>query len=406
MELDREAIAEFLLLNYILGDRSFVKNKKTSIPIKVPKIEFHDNATTDDVENALRNSIEKITKNKGKIGVFLSGGKDARLLLALANSLKLDVTAITVGDIENRDEEKTALKVTKTLKLPHKLVRLPDVISPNMVSEIGKVIDGTTQFSGIAPIYLIREEVSNDDFDIVLSGNLMTEIMDTCEFRWYDSKNPFEVMKRKHFQGGELLKKEYRTIAEENFISRYKNKSLEEIILDTEFKDRSRAMFAISKLVDFSVVTPVADNEVINATFSLPVENRMNGRLVGDILKNSYPELLRIRPSKTVFPLYFPWWIHYGIHRIKERYYFFKNNERIWAGKPRFYKMGMWDQGFIYKYKIGDYVKKSLESFDFDMINKDFVKQVLRNHFAEKKDGTRYIPRLLTLKEWLDRNYT
>jgi len=405
MELDREAIAEFLLLNYILGDRSFVKGKKTKIPIKIPKLKLYDNASSEDVENALTNSIQKATKNKEKIGVFLSGGKDARLLLALANSLQLDVTAITVGDIDNRDEEKTALKVTKTLKVPHKIVRLPDVISPNIVSEIGKVVDGSTQFSGAAPTYLIKDELS-EDFDLILSGNLMTEIMDTCEFRWYDSKNPLEVMKRKHFQGGELLKKKYQDIAKENFISRYKDKSLEEIILDTEFKDRSRAMIAINKLVDFSVAAPAADSDVINATFSLPVEERINGRLVADILKNSYPDLLRIRPSKTIFPLYFPWWIHYGIHRVRERYYYFKNGSKIWAGKPRFYKMGMWDQGFFYRYKIWDYVKESLETFDFDMIDRDFVKQVLHDHFSEKKDGSRYIPRLLTLKDWLDRNYT
>jgi asparagine synthetase B (glutamine-hydrolysing) len=405
MELDKEAIAEFLLLNYVLGDHSFVKGKKAKIPIKKPKPKLYDNATSEDVETALKNSIQKATKNKDKIGVLLSGGKDARLLLALTNSLKLDPTAITVGDVDNRYEEKTAKKVTKTLKVPHKIVRIPDVISPNIVSELGEVLDGSISFSGSAPVYLIKDELS-DDFDLVLSGNLMTEIMDTCEFRWYDSKNAFEVMKRKHFQGGRLLKEKYRDIAKENFISRYKDKSLEEIILDTEFKNRSRAIIALNKLVDFSVATPAADNEVINATFSLPVEERMNGRLAVDIMKHSYPELRQIKSPKTSYPLYFPWWIHYGMYRVKERYHYYTNGGKIWAGKPRFYKMGMWDQGFVYKYKLGDYVKESLENFDFEMINHDFVKQVLHDHFAEKKDGSFCIPRLLTLKDWLDRNYT
>ena len=404
MELDKEAISEFLLLNYILGDRSFVKGKKTKIPVKTPELKLYENATVDDVENALKNSIEKITKNKGKIGVFLSGGKDARLVLGLAKSLGLDVTGITVGDIDDRDEEKTAKKVARSLNVPHSLVKLPNDISPNIVSEIGEVIDGSTQFSGVVPIYLIRNEIP-DDFDILLSGNLMTEIMDTCEFRWYDSEKPVEIMQRKHFQGGELLKDEYANVAKENFISRYKDKTLEEIIVDTEYKDRTRSLTAVNKLLNFTVATPAADSDLINATFSLPVEKRMNGRLVMSILKNSYPDLLKIRMSKTIFPLYYPWWLHYGIYRFRERYNYFKNGSKLWAGKPRSYKMGMWDQGFIYKYKIGDYVKKSLDSFEFDMINKDFVKQVLRDHFDEKKDGTRYIPRLLTLKDWLDRNY-
>ena len=403
MSLDEGAISEFILLNYVIGDHSFIKGRRTKLRIDVPKLEKYKNTTFSDVEDALKNSIEKVTENKDKVSVLLSGGKDARLLLALASSLNLDVTAITVGDKTNRYEEKAASDVTKKMGVAHKIVRIPDIISPDIISEIGEVTDGTSSFSIIAPIYLIREELS--DFDIVLSGNLMTEIMDTCEYRWYDSKNPVEVMKRKHFHGGKLLKKEYLDIATENFSARYKNKSLEEIILDTEFRNRSRAIKALNKLLDVTVAIPAADKDVINATFSLPIEERMNGRLVMDILNKSYPDFAIVRSSKSVFPLYYPWWIHYGIQRMKDRYYFMRNNFKIWDGTPRGHKMGMWDQGFVYKYKIGDFVKKSLDNFDFYMIKKEVVRQVIQDHFAEKKDGSFCIPKLLTLKSWLDKNY-
>jgi len=402
MELNREAIAEFLSLGYALDDQTFRLGEETKLKVVIPDIRTYD-STLSDVENTLKESISKSTKGKDKIGVLLSGGKDARLLIGLANSLDLNVTAVTVGDKNNRDEEFAASNVAKSLNIPFQTIRIPDDIKPNLVDEIGKVTDGLISFSSVAPTYLIRKELS-DNFDMVLSGNLMTEIMDTCEYRWYDSKNPSEVMKRKHLKGSKVLKNDYAKNVEDSFISKYEDNTLEEIILDTEFKNRSRGVLTINKLMNIPLIAPAADKEVISATFSLPLENRINGRLVTEILKKSYPDLAKIRSSKTLLPLFFPWWIHYGTHHIKDKIFYFQKGKRIWAGSPRSNKMGMWDQGYVYKYKIGEYVKSSLGSFDFDIINKDFVTKVLENHFAETVDNSGYIPRLLTLKNWLDKN--
>ena len=404
MNLDEESISEFLLLGYVLDNKSFQKGKKAKIKTNPPKFQKKENVTIKDVENVLKNSILKLTKNKNKIGVMLSGGKDARLLLALAKSLKINVTAVIVGDGEKRTEEIAAIKIAKTLKTPYKLVRIPKKVSSGIVTRINKVTEGLIQFSGITPMFLIKDELAKD-FDIVLNGNLMTEIMDTCEYRWYDSKNPVDVMIRKHFQGRLILKNEYFKIVQENFISRFKDKSLEEIILETEYVSRMRGINALHKLGCIEIGIPAADIDVISTTFSLPIQKRTNGRLAISILKKSYSEIAGIRSPKTPFPLSYPWWIHYGMQEIKNRYYYFKNGSKIWNGKPRAHKMGMWDQGFFFKYRIGDYVKKSLENIDFYMIKQDPVKQILDNHFSEKKDETTYLAKLVTLKNWLDNNY-
>lgn len=402
MQLDKESISEFLLLGYVLGDKSFIKGEKAKTKVAIPKFAKKENTTINDVENALKNSIEKKTKNKKRVGVLLSGGKDARLLLSLAKSLDLNVSAVTVGDSDNRAEEKAAAGVTKALKVDHKLVKIPENVSPDIVSEIGRHTDGLVPFSGITPVYLIRDKLCKD-FDVILSGNLMTEIMDTCELRWYDSKNPVEVMERKHFQGGFLLKDDYLSIAKYNFRSRFKDKSLEEIILEVEYKPRMRGITALNNL-GIPIELPAADVEVISSTFSLPVKKRMNGRLAMSILKKSYPLVACVKSPKTCFPLTYPWWIHYGTQTIKEKIYYFKQGNKIWNGKPRHYKMGMWDQGFFFRYTIGDYVKQTLECFEFDMIKPGAVKQILDNHFSEKKDETTYLSKLVTLKNWLDNN--
>jgi asparagine synthetase B (glutamine-hydrolysing) len=402
MQLDKESISEFLLLGFVLGDKSFIKGEKAKIKVIIPKFVKKEKTSVKDVENALKNSIEKKTKNKKRVGVLLSGGKDARLLLSLAKSLNLDVSAVTVGDIDNRPEEKAAIGVTKALKVDHKLVRIPENVSPDIVSEIGRYTDGLVPFSGITPVYLIRDQLCND-FDVVLSGNLMTEIMDTCELRWYDSKNPVEVMERKHFQGGFLLKDDYLNIAKNNFRSRFKNKSLEEIILEVEYKNRMKGIIALNNL-GVPIELPAADEKVVSSTFSLPIKKRMNGRLAMSILKKSYPKVARVKSPKTCFPLTYPWWVHYGTQTVKEKVYYFRQGSKIWDGKPRRYRMGMWDQGFFFKYRIGDYVKQTLEGFEFEMIKPGVVQQILNNHFSEKKDETTYLSKLVTLKNWLDNN--
>lgn len=401
MDLDKDAIAEFLSLGYPLGDRTFRKGEPPATLIDVPQLTVHD-GSVDDVEDTLKRSIHQACTGKEHVGVLLSGGKDARLVVAMAHDLGLNVTAVTVGDKNNRSEESAASKVASALDVPFMTVRIPETISPSIVSEIGDITGGITSFSAVAPIYLIKDELTTH-FDIVLSGNLMTEIMDTCEYRWYDSKNPLDVMKRKHLKGSKVLTPEYAQRVEEHFTERYRNKTLEEIILDTEFKNRSRALWTLTML-GVPIVAPVADKAVISTTFSLPLEKRINGRLVTTILKKHYPALANIRTSKTSLPLYFPWWIHYGTHRVKDRTEYLKKGQRIWAGEPRTNKMGMWDQGYIYKYKIGGYVRDSLENLELDILNHDFIQQVLTTHFSEKQDLSSYIPRLLTLKDWLERN--
>ena len=400
MEMNYEGIAEFLSLGYVLNDGSFRKGKKAPIEVKKPSLKTFD-ATTDDVKVALEKTMEHSVKAGQKVGVLLSGGKDARLLAALATDLGFDVTAVNVGDAANRDEEKAAKKVATTLDIPFKVVLLPDQVSPDLVSNIRKVTDGVLSFSSITPIYLIRDQLAKD-FDVVFTGNLMTEIMDTCETRWYDSDKALEVMTRKHMKGTRVLKPEFRDGVKQRFEKRYESKTLEEIILDTEYKNRYRCILALNKLCDVSIVTPAADKDVVNATFSLPLEQRINGRLATSIMKKEYPKVARVRSSKTILPLSFPWWMHYGTHRVKDKIRFYMNGRKIWNGKPRTAKMGMWDQGYLYKYKLGEYVKNSIESLDLDILDTGFVHQLLEEHFTEQRDHSGYIPRLVTIKDWLD----
>lgn len=405
MDLNEDAITEFLTLQYVLGDHTFRKGEKAKRPHDVPKFEVYDGAKISDVEDALKESIQKATKAKKKIGFLLSGGKDSRLLLALAKSLDLDLTALSITDREDRSELAVANQVAEALNVPHEILKLPDSFSPDVILEIVKLTDGLVSFIGYIPMYLLKDKLSN--FDAVLTGDLVTEIMDMGEYRWYESKDPIKVLKRKHFGAGRiLLKEKYLKKVEDKFVSRYKDKTLEEIVIDTEIRNRRIRGLEVMKKMGVPIVAPVLDGKVISATYSLPFEHRIHGRLATSILKKSYPELASIRTTRSMFPLYFPWWVHFGIQKVKNDVDFMKKGSKLWNGEPRSAKLGMFDAGYQLKYTLGDYIQETFEKDVAvqDMIKPGIAKELISTHFSEKKDYDSFIATLLNVKVWMDLN--
>jgi hypothetical protein len=406
MNLNEDAITEFLTMQYVLGDHTFRKGEKAKRPVDVPKYKLHDDAKTSDVEDALKESIKKATKGKEKIGFLLSGGKDSRLLLALTKSLGLETTALSITDRPDRAELAVAGMVANSLDVPHKILELPDSFSPDVITEIIKLTDGLVSFLGYMPYCLLRDELS-ENFDVILTGDLVTEIMDLCEYRWYESKDPISVIRHKHFVAGRtLLKEEYVQMVDEKFVSMYKDKSLDEIILDTEIRNRRIRGLETIKAMGISIAAPVLDGNVIGATFSLPFEKRTHGRLATAMLKESFPKLANIRTSQSVFPLYFPWWVHFGIQRLKDDMDFIKKGKKLWDGEPRSTKLGMFDAGYQLKYTLGDYVREEFEKFDFikDMIKPGITEELIRSHFSEEKNYDAFIAALLNVKIWMQLN--
>jgi len=150
---------------------------------------------------------------------------------------------------------------------------------------------------------------------------------------------------------------------------------------------------------------PVLDSDVMSAVYSLPFEQRINGRLVKSIMKKTYPELMKIRSTRSIFPLFSPWWIHEGFKRIRDNIDFIKNDFKLWAGKPRYNRTGMCDRGFHFKYTLGGYVKEAISELDLKLIDHDSIKQLLENHFSEQKDYSSDIAKLLTIKIWMEKNF-
>jgi len=105
MKINYDAVAEFLLLGFVLGDNTFREGEKTERIVDVPEFETNRNSSVSDVEESLNVSIENAVGGKENIAIQLSGGTDTRLIVTLAHSLGIDFTAVTYGEKGSVDIE-------------------------------------------------------------------------------------------------------------------------------------------------------------------------------------------------------------------------------------------------------------------------------------------------------------
>ena len=242
--------------------------------------------------------------------------------------------------------------------------------------------EGLISFQSLLFEHIFNKKLAND-FDVVLSGRLMSEIMETWDFKKYP-KNPLEAMK-KRLGYLPIIKEEYVDTIEKKLNDLYKEKSLEEIMLDTIVKNvYLRHIEATRKYVNIFPV--VIDREVLSSIYSLPLEKRRNCYLAKKIIKRNNPKLLYIPYSYSgyMIPLAFPYIIHQGLRLIHTR------------GKKKFF--GQSDVAYHIRYTLKNFVESKINALNIDLINRDMVNKLLKEHLSGKQYHTDAICRLVTLR--------
>ena len=221
MKINYDAVAEFLLLGFVLGDDTFSEGEKAERIVDVPEFETNRNSSVSDVEESLKVSIENAVRGKENIAIHLSGGKDRRLIVKLVHALGLDFTAVTYGEKGSVDIE-IAKKVAKKIRVPHRI----------------------------------------------------SEIMDTWDFKKYP-KDPLEAMK-KRWGYLPIVKEEYQRYIDDMLSDLYDGKSLEEILFDTTIKNLFLRSLGFYIARGINICPVVLDEEVLSNVYSLPLSKRRN----------------------------------------------------------------------------------------------------------------------------------
>jgi asparagine synthase (glutamine-hydrolysing) len=198
-ELDRQALYDYLTVNYVPGPRSIFKGIKKLAPghllvwekgrvalrrywkperIQTSAREF---GKEKELEEELLALLEEAVKyhlvSDVPVGAFLSGGIDSSAVVALASKLyPKKLKTFSVGfEQESYDELKYASQIARQFKTDHQEIRLK--LNPQeLVEKIGAYFDEPFADSSAVAVYAISEVARKQKLKVILTGDGGDEI--------------------------------------------------------------------------------------------------------------------------------------------------------------------------------------------------------------------------------------
>lgn len=144
--IEKTAIPEFFAFSFILGDKTFFENVKMLPPAcmlifdrgkdKVSVQRYWDfspkrydqkkplGTYLKEFNLFMRRAIERRIADRDKIGLFLSGGLDSRVIAAFASQTKAEIVTFTFG-VEGCEEQTIASEVSERLGLENVFLAIP-----------------------------------------------------------------------------------------------------------------------------------------------------------------------------------------------------------------------------------------------------------------------------------------
>jgi hypothetical protein len=231
---------------------------------------------------------------------------------------------------------------------------------------------------------MMLDHAMNEDmqqFDIVFQGNLMTEFMDTGEYRWYEGSNVNKALLGKEMLLP-LVKKEYYSKVKDKL-----NKIFTETKKNQLIVERKRARFLQydirKKFAHWNY--PATEQEILDAVFSTPFKERVGSRMCRKMLQKLSPELYQMPSARSPFSLRYPLWVHQAYQKATKR------------------KIGKGLENQVSVMMKKNFNMKDLFGRDIDILDKKQINYYLSDK-VESKQNAQTIVRLLNLKKWIDFN--
>lgn len=131
---------------------------------------------TEELRELLDQAVRRRLVADVPVGLFVSGGLDSGLVAALASRAKGELECFSVGfDERSFDESRYAVEVAQSLGLKHHLRTFHDHDMLRMVEKLPEIIDEPLADPSIVPLYLLAEFASQNT-KVVLSGDGGDEI--------------------------------------------------------------------------------------------------------------------------------------------------------------------------------------------------------------------------------------
>jgi len=367
-EANDNVIAETLVIGRGLTDETFTKGRRHEAQIpefKTGTADIHD------VIVAMQDFIVK--RANGNSALLLSGGKDSRVIASLMKHAGLSPVCITFSYNEGDPEVRAARQVCRKLKFEHKFVKIDPM--KYFEDDVIDITDGNPNYFPMMLFYPIRHEL---DYDAVFTGELMTEFMDTGEYRWYEGDVRYALAKKELMLP--MVDNPLYTIIQTKLLSMYGNDDISRVIVERKL-DRLIYLKLWKKYINF--VAPATDEKVLSAVLSLPLSGRISSRLTRNILKIANPELLKLPTARSPFSLRFPLWFHQIYQKL--------SNRVVGIG------------GYMPSYIPDKYNIDELMNIDLNFIDKGRMRAILSGKLGNRARNVAY-ERMLNLKVWMDKN--
>jgi queuosine biosynthesis protein QueC len=366
---DKKTIIESLVVGRGLTNNTFEQGKKH--PYKMPQFTIKNDASTDTVINALHEVIEKETKHANKIGLLLSGGKDSRVLAGLAKNLGIEIECLTYRGNEN--EIKAAQNVAKALNYNCKIIDVPieHFFNKSHIENALDLTQGNPHFFNFVYFFGFKDQL---DYDIIFSGEVMTEFMDAGEYRWYEGKPKEGLLQKELYLP--LVKEPYYSEAIDSLHQIWEKQDLNTFIIERK-RDRIIYLNKLKHLIN--LCAPSMDGAVLSEVLSLPLNQRSGSKLTREILKKTSPEIFKLPTGRSPLSLRYPLWIHQAYQRV------FKQGTQL----------DYWRQGLL------DLNTKEYENINLDFLDFDQMNEYISGNKG-KSEQIQSLIRLENLRQWLN----
>jgi len=441
--LNHEAIAEFFTFSFPLDNKTFFEGIKLLPPASILichqdkmlikrywDFKFDRKKQKDfttlikEFEKIMEKAVEIRMADKDKIGIFLSGGLDSRLIAGFAKRIadrtNKELISFTFGT-KGGWQEKIASKVASELGIENRFYEIPSDSISKYAEEVVYKGDGHIRIRDAHFISLLSKVKS--EVDTVLVGFFCSELfgeMLSANVSGVSTKaelveylfSKYEVKQTaghipEIFQRSSLINLKR---VKENFIKTVNGipfDSYDEIADYWELRQRDRRyILPLSNYIScyLDVRLPYLDNEVIDFAVNLPLELRFGKSFIHKALKHIFPDLANIPleksgvpPDTTGLPLILFKMKRLADARLKTLI------ERISFGKvlikPPDYK------GYEYWLRTGSkkYVEGALLQEPNEIFNREYIRKIVEEHMKGKKNHDQIICDVLNINLLMDK---
>ncbi|MCX6648712.1 MAG: asparagine synthase-related protein [Candidatus Bathyarchaeota archaeon] len=437
-DIDKTAISEFFMFKFLLNDRTFFTHAKYLRPAHIliydrtndklslecywsptlkPKTDKPMETYLSEFRKLMEKSIERRVRDKKKIGVFLSGGLDSRLITAYTNKNNTELITFTFG-VEGCQQQKIAKEVAERLgveniflEIPsdfiaryaslivHEgdgLVRIRDCHFISLLESISKKVD--TILLGMAGGELFGQTILPKIFKLEKKEELVDYIFQT---RTAHSSDAYSKIFVESFpEINQTVKQDFQqTFNDINFPSIVDVAHYWEIV-----HYLPRYIYQAFQYYNWYIEArhPFLDNDLVDFAFNLPSHFKLNESFLQKALKTQFPTLADIPweytgvpPDSNLIQTY------YGKGKILMRNKLDGTVERLTTGK--IHKKPLDYRGYSYWLRTGskDYVRHILIESRIkqnEFLNNEYVKQIVEEHMKGERDHGTLICDLLNLE--------